>query len=90
MRDLGSGSLRKLPPDVSLVFLRTTWRRRIDRAALDRRTFEFCVLAELRDRLRAGDMWVEGRPKLLRLQLGPRVFQCCQAEVRMTSQKLPR
>lgn len=60
MRDLGSGRLRKLPPDVSLGFLRTTWRRRIDRAALDRRTFEFCVLAELRDRLRAGDMWVEG------------------------------
>jgi hypothetical protein len=52
--------LRKLPPDVSLGFLRATWRRRIDRAALDRRTFEFCVLAELRDRLRAGDMWVEG------------------------------
>jgi hypothetical protein len=60
MRDLGSGHLRKLPPDVSLGFLRTTWRRRINRAALDRRTFEFCVLAELRDRLRAGDMWVEG------------------------------
>jgi hypothetical protein len=60
MRDLGSSHLRKLPPDVSLGFLRATWRRRIDRAALDRRTFEFCVLAELRDRLRAGDMWVEG------------------------------
>lgn len=27
---------------------------------MDRRTYEFCVLAELRDRLRAGDMWVEG------------------------------
>jgi len=60
MRDLGSGRLRKLPPDVSLGFVRTTWRRRIDRAVLDRRTFEFCVLAKLRDRLRAGDMWVEG------------------------------
>lgn len=60
MRDLGSGRLRKLPTDVSLGFVRATWRRRIDRAGLDRRTFEFCVLAELRDRLRAGDMWVEG------------------------------
>lgn len=60
MRDLGSGRLRKLPTDISLGFVRATWRRRIDRAGLDRRTFEFCVLAELRDRLRAGDMWVEG------------------------------
>src|SRR3546814_4569084 len=27
---------------------------------LFRSTYEFCALAELRDRLRAGDMWVEG------------------------------
>lgn len=60
MRDLGSGRLRRLPPDVSLTFIRASWRRRIASAGLDRRTFEFCVLAELRDRLRAGDMWVEG------------------------------
>lgn len=60
MRDLGSGRLRKLPADVALGFVRPAWRRRIDRAGLDRRIFEFCVLAELRDRLRAGDMWVEG------------------------------
>ena len=60
MRDLGSGRRRKLPADVPLGFVRTTWRRRIDRGGLDRRTFEFCVLAELRDRLRAGDICVEG------------------------------
>ena len=60
MRDLGSGSLRKLPPDVALGFVRPAWRRRINRAGLDRRIFELCVLTELRDRLRAGDMWIEG------------------------------
>lgn len=60
MRDLGSGRLRKLPADVALGFVRPAWRRRIDRAGLDRRIFEFCVLTELRDRLRAGDVWVEG------------------------------
>src|SRR3546814_6886495 len=27
---------------------------------LFRSTYEFCALVELRDRLRAGDMWVEG------------------------------
>ncbi|MEO7468508.1 MAG: Tn3 family transposase [Sphingobium limneticum] len=60
MRDLGSGRLRKLPADAALGFVRPAWRRRIGRASLDRRIFEFCVLAELRDRLRAGDVWVEG------------------------------
>ncbi len=28
--------------------------------AIDRRHYELCVLSELRDRLRAGDMWVVG------------------------------
>ena len=60
MRLLGSGRLRKLPADAPLGFIRQTWRRRIGRDGMDRRTYEFCVLAELRGRLRAGDMWVEG------------------------------
>lgn len=60
MRALGSGRIRKVPPTLSLVFIRPTWRQRLKPADLDRRVFEFCVLAELRDRLRAGDVWVEG------------------------------
>lgn len=60
VRSLHSGRLRKLPPDAPIGFIRQAWRRQINRAELDRRTYEFCVLAELRDRLRAGDMWVEG------------------------------
>lgn len=60
MRLLGQGRLRKMPADAPIGFIRPTWRRRIGRDAMDRRTYEFCVLAELRDRLRAGDMWVEG------------------------------
>ena len=59
MCGLASGQ-RRFFATVPLGFVRATWRRRIDPAGLDRRTFEFCVLAELRDRLRAGDMWIEG------------------------------
>ena len=59
LRGLAVGRHR-LPDAVPLGFVRTSWRKRIDRAGLDRRIFVFCVLAELRDRLRAGDMWVEG------------------------------
>ncbi|MBP1806678.1 hypothetical protein J2Z33_002544 [Rubellimicrobium aerolatum] len=60
MRRLGQGRLRRLPADAPTGFIRPTWRRRIGRDGMDRRIYEFCVLAELRDRLRAGDMWVEG------------------------------
>ncbi|MBP1807499.1 hypothetical protein J2Z33_003372 [Rubellimicrobium aerolatum] len=60
MRRLGQGRLRKLPADAPTGFIRPTWRRRIGRDGMDRRIYEFCVLAELRDRLRAGDMWVQG------------------------------
>ena len=59
VRDLQLGRIRKLPADAPIGFIRQGWRRAIGRD-VDRRTYEFCVLVELRDRLRAGDMWVEG------------------------------
>lgn len=60
MRDLHLGRLKKLPPDTPVAFIRQAWRRAIGPGIPDRRVYEFCVLVELRDRLRAGDMWVEG------------------------------
>lgn len=59
VRDLQLGRIRKLPADAPIGFIRKGWRRAIG-GDIDRRTYEFCVLVELRDRLRAGDMWVEG------------------------------
>lgn len=58
VRDLHLGHLRKRPADTPVGFIRQGWRRVIGGAALDRRTYQFCVLVELHDRLRAGDMWV--------------------------------
>lgn len=60
MRDLHLGCLQKLPADAPMGFIRQGWRRAIGRDIPDRRTYELCVLVEFRDRLRAGDMWVEG------------------------------
>ena len=83
MRLLGSGRLRKLPADAPLGFIRQTWRRRIGRDGMDRRTYEFCVLAELRDRLRAGDMWLEGsrRYRAVEQQLIPAPVFAAMREV---------
>ena len=60
MRDLHLARLKILPPDTPVAFIRQAWRRAIGPGIPDRRVYEFCFLAELRDRLRAGDMWVEG------------------------------
>ena len=83
MRQLGLGRLRKLPADAPISFIRQTWRRRIGRDDMDRRTYEFCVLAELRDRLRAGDMWVEGsrRYRAVEQQLIPAPVFAAMREV---------
>lgn len=82
LRDLHTGLLRKLPADAPFAFVRQCWRRRIGGAPIDRQIYAFCVYVELRDRLRAGDVWVEGsrRYRSVEDQLIPRaLFAALQA-----------
>jgi TnpA family transposase len=53
---------RSMPEDAPAGFIPAGWRRHIrsEDGSLDRRGYELCVLSELSDRLRAGDVWVEG------------------------------
>ena len=53
---------RKLPDRVPTVFLKRTWRKRVraGTSGFDARAYDVAVLVHLRDRLRAGDIWVEG------------------------------
>ena len=61
VRDLHDGRRRKLPDGPPVTFIRQGWHRQLAREGeLDRRAYELCVFVELRDRLRAGDVWVEG------------------------------
>lgn len=60
LRDLHAGRLRRLPDDAPRSFIRPSWRRRIEGDLPDRHLYAFCVFVELRDRLRAGDVWIEG------------------------------
>ena len=42
-------------------FVRRAWRPFVFKdGEINRKAYELCVLSELRDRLRAGDVWVEG------------------------------
>ena len=52
---------RALPKSAPTGFVRQRWAAYVLPAGgIDRRHYELCVLSELRDRLRAGDVWVTG------------------------------
>ena len=55
------GRLRKVPAGAPTAFVRPRWAPHVfTDKGIDRTYYEFCVLSELRDRLRAGDIWVTG------------------------------
>jgi hypothetical protein len=50
-----------LPKSVPTGFVKQRWAAQVmPGGTIDRRYYELCVLSELRDRLRAGDVWVTG------------------------------
>jgi TnpA family transposase len=61
LRGMNAGSNRELPEDAPLDFIRERWARLIfTDTGIDRRYYELCALAELKNALRSGDIWVEG------------------------------
>ena len=62
LRKLNRDGKRALPKDVRVGFIRRGWRPFVISAdgRPERRAWEVYVLSELRDRLRAGDVWVRG------------------------------
>ncbi|NEU14985.1 Tn3 family transposase [Methylobacterium sp. BTF04] len=52
---------RKLPLSAPLRFMPRRWRSFVlTQAGIDRAGYELCAFSELRERLRAGDVWVRG------------------------------
>ncbi len=61
LRGVYATGARSLPPRPPTAFLKSTWRKLVGSgAAVDRRAYEVAVMMTLRDRLRSGDVWVEG------------------------------
>jgi TnpA family transposase len=59
--DLYHTGKRRLPDKVPLRFVPAGWRPFvIHDGVVDRAAYELCALSQLRDRLRAGDIWVAG------------------------------
>lgn len=61
IRAFYGGPRRVWPKDMPTAFIRRGWRAAVLRdGAIDGPAYELCLFAELRDRLRAGDVWVVG------------------------------
>jgi hypothetical protein len=61
LRRLNATGARKLPADAPTAFISKRWQKLVlTGEGLDRRQYELCVLAELKNALRAGDIWVLG------------------------------
>ncbi|MGO4587129.1 Tn3 family transposase [Arthrobacter sp. 2RAF6] len=61
IRTLNATGARKVPEDAPTSFIRPRWEPLVfTDNGLDRGFYEFCALAELKNALRSGDMWVTG------------------------------
>ena len=91
----GSGG-RKWPKVLPTSFLRPAWRDALLSTGSEdgverRRTWEAATLLALRDRLRAGDIWVEGSRQWRAIEdqlIPPALFAACVRRSRCQSQSL--
>src|SRR5271166_2529721 len=61
LREANGSGAAALPKSAPTGFVRQRWAPYVlPGGVIDRRYYELCVLSELRDRLRAGDVWVAG------------------------------
>jgi TnpA family transposase len=61
LRQLNTAGIRKIPDTAPRSFVRARWKPLVfTDQGIDRGFYEFCVLTELRNALRSGDMWVRG------------------------------
>lgn len=61
LKGMNDRQARKVPDDAPTSFVRKRWKNLVrTEDGLDRRFYELCVLSELKNSLRSGDIWVQG------------------------------
>jgi TnpA family transposase len=61
LKGMNERQARHVPDDAPTSFVRTRWESLVRTPdGLDRRFYELCVLSELKNSLRSGDIWVQG------------------------------
>ncbi|KPW79639.1 Tn3 family transposase, partial [Pseudomonas syringae pv. cerasicola] len=61
LRAMNTDNARKVPVDAPIGFIKKRWKKLvITDDGIDRRYYELCVMSELKNALRSGDIWVQG------------------------------
>ena len=61
IRAMDNDGVRRLPADAPTAFIKPRWKPLVlTDTGIDRRYYELCALSELKNALRAGDVWVQG------------------------------
>lgn len=61
LREMNTEKNSDVPPDAPTAFIKSRWKSLVfTENRLDRRYYEICVLSELKNSLRSGDIWVHG------------------------------
>ncbi len=61
LRGMNAVNARKVPPDAPTEFIKKRWEKLVlTDEGIDRRYYELCAMAELKNVLRSGDVWVQG------------------------------
>ena len=61
LRLMNSSNAKQVPGDAPSKFITPRWARLVKTGAgFDRRFYELCALSELKNKLRSGDVWVQG------------------------------
>src|SRR5262249_33196650 len=61
LRQLNSSNMRSVPEQAPTSFIRRRWQPHVFTSeGINRRFYELCVLSELSNALRSGDLWVVG------------------------------
>jgi TnpA family transposase len=61
LKTLNADNARKVPNDAPIGFIKKRWEGLVfTEGGTERRFYELCVLAELKNALRSGDIWVHG------------------------------
>jgi TnpA family transposase len=61
LKNMNENQARKVPDDAPTSFVRKRWKNLVHTPeGLNRRFYELCVLSELKNSLRSGDIWVSG------------------------------
>jgi len=60
LRNLYARGARNIPADASTEFIKPRWAKLVmTKDGINRRYYELCILSELRNSLRSGDIWVQ-------------------------------